>query len=375
MGRRRTPGLVKRNGVWHIDKTINGERICRSTETGSLDAAEEYLRQVIDRKRRPAEAQDRIWREAAIKYLLENQHKASIQDDADHLEQLDPYIGHLGLRQVHDLSLQPFVEARRAAGRKTKTINMALGLVRLILNLAARSWRDEHGQTWLQVSPIITMVKPPKGLSDAAKPYPLDWDEQEKLFKSLPDHLARMALYAVNTGCREAEICGLLWEWEWRTTIKDLRGRVFIIPGDVELTDRSSVKSRRDRVVVLNDVAKSVVDSVRGEHPTHVFVYRGQPMARMNNSGWQRQWKKSGLPTEGYLHGVHNLRHTFARRLRAAGVGMETRKALMDHATGDITTHYSAAEIGELLTAVQRLCERESRKNPALSIVRLRATA
>lgn len=362
MGRRRTPGLVKRNGVWHIDKTINGERICRSTETGSLDAAEEYLRQVIDRKKRPAEAKDRIWREAAIKYLLENQHKASIQDDADHLEQLDPYIGHLGLRQVHDLSLQPFIEARRAAGRKTKTINMALGLVRLILSLAARSWRDEHGQTWLQVSPIITMVKPPKGLSDAAKPYPLDWDEQEKLFKALPDHLARMALYAVNTGCREAEICGLLWEWEWRTTIKDLQGRVFILPGDVELTDRSSVKSRRDRVVVLNDVAKSVVDSVRGEHPTHVFVYRGQPMARMNNSGWQRQWKKSGLPTKGYLHGVHNLRHTFARRLRAAGVGMETRKALMDHATGDITTHYSAAEIGELLAAVQRLCERESRK-------------
>src|SRR5690606_15639173 len=126
MGRRRTPGLVKRNGVWHIDKTINGERICRSTETSSLDAAEEYLRQVIDRKKRPPEVQDRIWREAAIKYLLENQHKASIQDDADHLEQLDPYIGHLGLRQVHDLSLQPFVEARRAAGRKTKTINMAL---------------------------------------------------------------------------------------------------------------------------------------------------------------------------------------------------------------------------------------------------------
>src|SRR5690606_32009400 len=184
-----------------------------------------------------------------------------------------------------------------------------------------------------------------------------------------------MALYAVNTGCREAEICGLLWEWEWRTTIKDLKGRVFIIPGDVELTERSAVKSRRDRVVVLNDVAMSVVDSVRGQHPTHVFTYRDQPLARMNNSGWRRQWKKSGLPTDGYLHGVHNLRHTFARRLRAAGVGMETRKALMDHATGDITTHYSAAEIGELLAAVQRLCERESRKNPALSIVRLRATA
>lgn len=375
MGRRRTPGLVKRNGVWHIDKTINGERICRSTETGSLDAAEEYLRQVIDRRKRPPAPKDRIWREAATKYLLENQHKASIQDDATHLEQLDPYIGHLGLRQIHDLTLQPFVDARKAAGRRTKTINMALSLVRLILNLAARVWRDEHGQTWLRVSPIITMVKPPKGLSDAAKPYPLDWEEQDRLIQALPDHLARMALYGANTGCREAEICGLRWEWEWRTTIKDLQGRVFILPGDAELTSRSSVKSRRDRLVVLNDVAKSVVDSRRGDHATHVFAYKGKPMDRMNSSGWRKGWAGAGLPTVGYLHGVHNLRHTFARRLRAAGVGMETRKALMDHATGDITTHYSAAEIGELLAAVQKLCERESRKNPALSIVRLRATA
>ena len=39
-------------------------------------------------------------------------------------------------------------------------------------------------------------------------------DEQTRLFSQLPIHLKRMALFAVNTGCRDKEICGLLWDWE-----------------------------------------------------------------------------------------------------------------------------------------------------------------
>jgi len=31
------------------------------------------------------------------------------------------------------------------------------------------------------------------------KPYPLNWEEQERLFNMLPAHLRRMALFAVNT--------------------------------------------------------------------------------------------------------------------------------------------------------------------------------
>ncbi len=68
---------------------------------------------------------------------------------------------------------------------------------------------------------------------------------------------------------------------------------------------------------------------------------------------------------------VHDLKHTFGRRLRAARVPLETRRALLGHKNGDITTHYSAPEIGELIEATERVCEK-SRKNPALTIVRVR---
>jgi integrase len=57
---------------------------------------------------------------------------------------------------------------------------------------------------------------------------------------------------------------------------------------------------------------------------------------------------------------VHDLKHTFGRRLRAAGVPLETRKVLLGHRNGDITTHYSTPELEELLEAANRVCEEKS---------------
>ncbi len=67
---------------------------------------------------------------------------------------------------------------------------------------------------------------------------------------------------------------------------------------------------------------------------------------------------------------MHNLRHTFGRRLRAAGVSNETRKALLGHADGDITTHYSAAELQELITAVESILNRNIAQTPTLTIIK-----
>ena len=60
---------------------------------------------------------------------------------------------------------------------------------------------------------------------------------------------------------------------------------------------------------------------------------------------------------------VHDLKHTFGRRLRAAGVPLETRKVLLGHRNGDITSHYSAPELEELLEAANRVCAVQSRND------------
>jgi integrase len=53
---------------------------------------------------------------------------------------------------------------------------------------------------------------------------------------------------------------------------------------------------------------------------------------------------------------VHDLKHTFGRRLRAAGVSFEDRQDLLGHRSGRITTHYSAAELTNLIEAANKVC-------------------
>jgi hypothetical protein len=117
--------------------------------------------------------------EAATKYLQENQHKRSIDRDGYALKQLIPVLGHLPLRKVHMGTVQPYVE-KRAKSVSQGTINKELSVLRRILNLAARRWRDENDNPWLDALPLLDIKS-----YDARKPYPLSWDEQQRLFKEL----------------------------------------------------------------------------------------------------------------------------------------------------------------------------------------------
>lgn len=274
---------------------------------------------------------------------MENQHKRSIADDAHRLRELVKYIGDLTLESIHIGALQVFIDGRRKDGVTTRTINHGLQLVRRILNLASSEWMDEYGLTWLANAAKIKLLPE----HDLRKPYPLSWDEQHKLFQELPSHLRKMATFAVNTGCRDQEICELRWEWEVK--ISELPHiLVFIIPAEL-------VKNGEERLVVCNDSARSFVNAERGIHPTHVFSYRGRPLARMLSTGWRDARDKAGLETVR----VHDLKHTFGRRLRAAGVSLEDRQDLLGHRSGRITTHYSSAELENLFRAANSVCEKQ----------------
>jgi integrase len=355
MGRKSIPGLIKRAGIWHIDKRIGGRRVCRSTETAELQEAERYLARVMEQTRqaqvygvRPS----RTFEQAAAKFVLENQHKRSIGDDVSRLKGLIPWIGSVSIDKLNMGTLKPWIEDRRSAGCAAGTINNGLQIVRRILNLAASEWMDEHGLTWIHASARIKLIANP----ERRQPHPLDWDEQTRLFAELPGHLAEMALFAVNTGCRDSEICGLRWDWEVR--VPELDTIVFIVPG-------TRVKNGAERLVVLNRVARSVVDSCRSRHQTHVFTYQGKPVHHILNSAWKKARTRAALP----MVRVHDLKHTFGRRLRAAGVNFEDRQDLLGHRSARITTHYSAAELSRLIEATEKVVERNG-KRPELVVLR-----
>jgi integrase len=254
------------------------------------------------------------------------------------------HIGGLETQQVHDQTLERFVQARLADGASATTINRSLEVVRTILNRAARSYRDPDGRPWLEgVPPLITM-RP----ENPRLPYPITWEEQDALFHRLPAHLARMALFAITTGLRDSNVCGLQWEWEVR--VPEVGRSVFVIPPE-------AFKTKRAHVVILNDVAGSIIKSQRGKHPIWVFPYHGRRINKMNNNGWQQARYEARLP----LVRVHDLRHSFACRLRAAGVSAEDREALLGHANHSMAGHYASADVGHLLKQANRI-EAERRR-------------
>ena len=340
------PGLVKRGQIWHIDKTIYRQRICESCHTTRLSEAIELLARRVEQLRLRYQFGVRVdlpFEVAAIRYVEEfTARKRSIQSDVSLLTAVIPVIGHLPLRLVNRQALEPIVQGLVAKGRAAGTINHHLKIVRRILRLAAYEWMDEDGMTWLESAPKITLV-PDK---NKRAPYPLTWQEQDRLFAELPAHLRAMALFAVNTCCRDGEICRLSWSWEVK--VPQLDTFVFKIPSEV-------AKNGRSRFVILNDVAQSIVNEQRGKDAEYVFVYEGHPVKRMLNSAWCRARKEVDLP----MVRVHDLRHTGAARLRAAGVSHEDRAQILGHATGTMTTHYSAAYLQRLLEAVNRICNSE----------------
>ena len=364
-----TRGLLLRKGIWHIDKVLFGRRLCESTRSSNLAEAEALLAHRTAEARKAhlyGEPPEHTFREAAVKFLAENQHKRSIERDVRALKALDPFIGSLPLTRIHQGTLDPFIRWRRDKGNAGATINRELAVVKRILNLASRYWRDDADLPWMPVAPMLPRLRQ----LHQRQSYPLSAAEQRLLFSELDGHLRTMALFKVNTGLRQAEVANLRWEWE--VDIPELGTSIFVIP-------REHTKFELDRYVVLNRIARSVIESCRGRHPESVFTYKGDPIPRLYNSGWKAARRRAALryaqelkrpcPAAFRAVRVHDLKHTFGHRLRAAGVSFEDRKVLLGHKTFDVTTHYSAAEIGFLIAATERVCELTERESAAIAVV------
>jgi hypothetical protein len=151
---------------------------------------------------------------------------------------------------------------------------------------------------------------------------------------------------------------------------------------DKRRKDGDKVKNTEDRLIVLNRIARSVIEEARGMHPEYVFVRRKKDghtsrLTKMYGTAWRsareraaNAWERAHAtvaPTGFRCVRVHDLKHTFGRRLRAAGVSFEDRQDLLGHKSRRMTTHYSEAELANLIAAAERACSSKSHKIPASS--------
>ncbi len=120
---KKTPGLYRRNGLWHIDKQIKGYgRVCESTGERDLERAERYLALRLEGIRRISVhgiRPTRTFVEAATKYLEENRGNRGIQREADGLSEVLKYVDpQTPLEQIHDGTFDSFKERTTECGTR-----------------------------------------------------------------------------------------------------------------------------------------------------------------------------------------------------------------------------------------------------------------
>jgi len=326
-----------------INKEHCGERIFARLGLICQEQAERRLAQELERleweRERKTHARP-LFSDCAKRFLLESRYKRSRADIAWHLGLLARSVGDLAIRKVHDETLQPLIEARLADGVSATTINRTLEVARTILHRAARAYRDRT---------VFRGWKLPLRSSRCFASH--------LVFRIRSIGMSKIGSFAdcltISPGWRSLpstpvyvmQTCGLRWSWE--VPIAELGRSVFVIPAQ-------AFKSPRAHVVILNDSAWSIIETQRGKHPEWVFSYRNEHVERMNNTAWQRARREAKLPDVR----IHDLRHTFATRLRAAGVAEEDRAALLGHATRTMPEHYASADVGRLVTLANRVLDR-----------------
>ena len=283
------------------------------------------------------------------------------QHHVDHCKLLQPYLDDIRLIELYTNhpKLVRFKNDRLGEWCKNNTINRSLEVVSVVLNFATKLL--DGPVPWLKIAPRIEKLpRHDKEVPERSENggYPLTKGEYRTFFAHLMESksliIHDMALFGLHTGLRESGICGLRWEWERR--IPGLGKDVFVF----ELPDS---KNGLPMYCFCNSVAREAVNRQRGRHPHYLFTYNSHPVTKMNNSAWKTARKKAGLKnvfgeTMGKMprhFRVHDLRVTCSTWLREAGVSKEDRQAILNHYNGDITTHYSVAEIGYVLNQVEKL--------------------
>jgi integrase len=378
---RKTAGikLVKRKDspYWHAEGTLFEIRVRRSTGTASKEEATLILNDIIHKlkRKRVYGEEDAVvdFNTVAAKHLNEST-KVSIKEDARYIEQMAPYIGVLPMNQIYrgygehnkPTPLERFVLDRAKDRVSARTINYALSILNIIGNKAVRRWRGASGKPLIPFWNCVPLVDQEEGNALGLKAKravgPISWEEQILLFNELPEFNRDMCLFKVNTGCREQEVCQLRWSW---LVQRDDGVWYFEIPQEF-------VKNRLRRVVVLNNIAKIVIQKRMGNHQEFVFVYQSHPVNRMNDKAFRNARKRASRTLPSLINaGIHSLKHTYGARLRVAGVPEEDRNFLTGHkGRMSMTTYYSAPELMKMLEYSNRVCE----QNDKLVLLKRRAS-
>jgi len=199
----------------------------------------------------------------------------------------------------------------------------------------------------------------------------LTFDEEAKLMKSLNgkvEHLRPPVIVSIGAGLRKSELLRLTSDHINFSDVPrfyPVNGRDVEIPPNFLLVIKS--KNRKPRIVPMNPLVRTALSEAAQE------AQGNNPVFSIDRNGVSYNAIRTGFETAcdnaGITYGQtkpggitwHDLRHTFATRVRAEGVDELDIMQLMGHSSVGVTAGYAHATPAVMQTAVTNSPKPEAR--------------
>ena len=293
---------LNKHGIWQISlRTPSGKRFRRTAGTADRREAQELhdkLKHELWRQEKLGEKPKRLWDEACIRWLQENQGKKSLDSDKIKIRLLPELRGLLLEDMTRDL-IHSVVNRKTCSG---STKNRYFALIRAILNKCVNEW------DWLDKAPKLKLHKEPKKRIRWLYP-----EEAQRLVNALGGlpYMQHLVIFSLATGLRQANVLNLKWEQI------DLRRQVAWIYPD-------QAKAGKAIGVPLNHTAMQVLMD-RPRVSDYVFTHsKGARVKSISSRVWREALEKAGITDFRW----HDLRHTWASWLVQNGTPLAALKEM-----------------------------------------------
>ena len=307
---------------WYIDIIgPSGERIRRSSRTANKEEAQELhdrLKSDLWRVRQLGDRQKHTFEEAALRWLQENSHKRSLENDKLFLRHFVPIFRGQYLNEIKRDAILTSVSKLHVSNA---TKNRHLALIRAILRKAEREW------DWLEKAPAIKLLPEPKRRVRWITP-----EQAATLLRELPEHQRAVVTFALATGLRQSNVLNLRW------LDIDLPRRVAWVHHDESKTGKAMT-------VPINDTAVAILREQFGRQPEFVFTYRGKNIAEANTKAWRAALIRAGISDFRW----HDLRHCWASWLVQGGTPLIALQEMGGWSSEQMVKRYAHLSADHLL--------------------------
>ena len=346
--------MYKRADSWYSDFWYNGRRYTKAwgiiSKTVAKEKEQKFKTEVREGKHE-LRAKKILFENFAEKYLEAarvNKKPNTVKRNEVSIRMLGPDFDGKLIDKIHPFMVEQYKRTRRERGAKPATINRDVTTLKNILNKSV-----EWG--FLRFNPI---VKVKNLIEDNEVMWCLTREEEEILLQKCDKrpqrekYLKDLALFALNTGMRQAEIFNLK-----KNNVK-MKDRY------IEVTDTKTHNNRR--VPINNTTHKILKKRLKEKDSEYIFRNeKGRKLTVLTNAFWKAvdeanlyKWKiDEKSEKERVRFRFHDLRHTFGSRLGMAAVDIKTIMEIMGHKTHKMAMRYQHPGASHKLNAVKILDE------------------